>query len=87
MATNSKRAAKAQGLDSSAKLKLALAIGLLVIAGAYFAYSTFGGSGPEPVVETPMTPEEVQKREVEIQEAKAAAEEIKKRPGTVEAGE
>lgn len=79
--------AEPQGMDQTAKIKLGVAIGMIVIAGSILAWQFLGDDTPKGAVIEQMTPEQEAKRKVEIQEAKAAEAEAAKRPGTVRAGE
>lgn len=81
-----------EGLDKNAKIKLAVAgvvllVAIVMIANSMGWITLWGGPVPAEAVMAPATPEEKQKRQVEVQQAKQEAEAAAKRPGTIKAGE
>jgi hypothetical protein len=80
-----------KGLDKAAKIKIAVASVVLLVAFVMIAntagwISLWGGERPLPP-EPPMTPQQQEARQQEIKRAQEQVEIDAKRPGVIRAGE
>lgn len=81
-----------EGLDKNAKIKIAVAsvvmlVALVLIANQMGWITLWGGPVSAESVTAPKTPEEKQKQQVLKQQAQQEAEVQARRPGTIKAGE